>query len=84
MASERRDVRKRAEVFQKVRANVVENPSAAFEFEGFHRLLGVPEAAARRILANLINAGVVEEVGHGRWARTWSHISRFGAVSAQP
>jgi hypothetical protein len=77
MAAERRDVIRRARVFQKVLWNVVENPRAVFEFDGFRALLDVPEPAARRILANLITAGLLEEVARGRWARTWSHIFKL-------
>jgi hypothetical protein len=82
MAAERRDLLKRAQVFQKVLCNVVKNPRAMFEFDGFRALLDVPESAARRILANLVNAGVLEEVAHGTWARTWSHVFRLSTPSA--
>lgn len=71
---ERRDPARRDAVFQRLLRNVVENRTASFTFQGFRDLLGVPEAAARRILDRLVRAGVLAEVQHGVWARTWSHI----------
>jgi DNA-binding IclR family transcriptional regulator len=72
--TERRDLAKRAAVFQRILRNVVANPTANFTFQGFRDLLGVPEAAARRILDSLVTAGLVAEVQRGVWARTWSQV----------
>jgi Fic family protein len=74
MTNERRDVARRGEVFQHILHDVVENRTARFTFQGFRDLLGVPEAAARRILNRLVTAGVLAEGQSGVWVRTWSHV----------
>ena len=74
MPAERRNLTKRAEVFQRILRHVVENPAANFTFQAFQDLLAVPEAAARRILQVLVRAGLVAEVQRGVWARTWPNV----------
>jgi hypothetical protein len=84
MAAERRDAVRRRQVFQKVVSHVVENPKAAFNFDGFRSLLGVPEPAARRILGNLVSAGVVAEIERGLWTRTWSDVCARRSAAGEP
>jgi DNA-binding IclR family transcriptional regulator len=61
-------------VFQRILRNVVENPGASFTLQEFQQLLGVPEATTRRILDDLVTAGLLAKGPHGLWARTWSHV----------
>lgn len=71
MGRERRNLTKRADVFQRVVQDVVANPDACFTRESFRARLEVPDAAAERILGNLISAGVLAEREKGVWVRTW-------------
>lgn len=74
MTSGRRDSTRRAVVFQKIVQNVVNNPASQFTLQRFRELIGVPEAAARGIIARLVSAGLIAEVERGVWARTWSSL----------
>jgi hypothetical protein len=71
---ERRNLVIRGQVFERVLRHVVENPHARFTFRRFQRMLDVPDAAAQRILTNLISAGVVVESERDVWSRTWSDV----------
>ena len=73
MTNQRHDAVKRVEVFEKVLHHVIENPGASFDFPTFRALLDVAEPTAHRILSTLVDAGLVNEVGRGTWARTWAH-----------
>ena len=73
---ERRNQTTRAAVFERIVSNIVDDPAARFTFRSFHELLGVPEAAARRILDKLMSAGLIAEVERGVWARTWAQVHR--------
>jgi Fic family protein len=73
---ERRDPKRRAEVFARVVQNVVNNPHARFTVQAFQSVLGVPEAAARHILQTLVSVGILAEVDRGVWARTWAGVLR--------
>ena len=78
MTNQRRDAVKRADVFEKVLHHVIENPGASFDLPAFRALLDVAEPTAHRILATLVDAGVVNEVGRGTWARTWADTVKGG------
>jgi Fic family protein len=79
---ERRNRTNRAAVFERILSDVVDNPAASFTFRSFQELLGVPEAAARRILETLVTAGLMAEVERGVWARTWSQVHRRRLANA--
>jgi len=67
---DRRNYARRGEVIDRIVYCVVRNPSARFTFKRFRAMLGVPDAAARRILSRLTSTGLVVEVERGIWARS--------------
>ena len=69
MPEERRNVKTRAAVVQRVIDGVVQNPSVMLSVPTLQQWLGVPVDAARRILDRLASSGLVTEVQRGVWAR---------------
>lgn len=69
MVEDRRNYARRGEVIRRIVDSVVQNPGARFTFPRFRAMLGVPEEAARRILAYLASSGLVVEIERGVWAR---------------
>ena len=67
---ERRNIRERAAVVQKLINSVVDNPSATLTVDTLQASLGVPRQAAERILGKLAASGLVREVQHGVWVRS--------------
>jgi len=77
MAGERRNVRTRAAIVQRVIDGVVQNPSVTLTVNSLQTWLGVPLEAAQRILSRLASSGLVREVQRGVWARgTWPGAQR--------
>lgn len=66
---ERRNVRNRAAIVQRVIDGIVQNPSVTLTLNTLQQWLGVPKEAAERILQRLISSGLVKEVQKGVWAR---------------
>ena len=66
---ERRNVRSRAAIVQRVIDGIVQNPSVTLTLNTLQQWLGVPKEAAERILQRLISSGLVKEVQKGVWAR---------------
>lgn len=66
---ERRNVRNRAAIVQRVIDGIVQNPSVTLSLNTLQQWLGVPKEAAERILDRLISSGLVKEVQKGVWAR---------------
>lgn len=66
---ERRNVKHRAAIVQRVIDGVVQNPSVTLTLNTLQQWLGVPREAAERILQRLISSGLVREVQKGVWAR---------------
>lgn len=66
---ERRNVRNRAAIVQRVIDGIVQNPSVTLSLNTMQQWLGVPKEAAERILDRLISSGLVKEVQKGVWAR---------------
>ena len=66
---ERRDIRNRAAVVQRVISGIVQNPSVTLTVSTLQQWLGVPVDAAQRILERLTSSGLVKEVERGVWAR---------------
>lgn len=66
---ERRNVRHRAAVVQKLVNSVIDNPSVTLTVDTLRAWLGVPVDAAERILGRLAASGLVREVQHGVWVR---------------
>jgi hypothetical protein len=76
MGSERRDVRHRAAIVQRVIEGVVQNPSVTLTVNTLQQWLGIPVDAAQRILDRLVSSGLVREVQRGVCAR--------GSIGAGP
>ena len=75
--AERRDIRARAAVVQRVINGVVQNPSVTLTVETLQKWLNIPLEAAQRILDRLASSGQVREVQKGVWARgTWPGAQR--------
>ena len=65
METERRDIKGRAAVVQRVIDGVVQNPSVTLTVTTMQQWLGVPDDAAERILDRLASSGLVREVQKG-------------------
>ena len=77
MEAERRDIKGRAAVVQRVIDGVVQNPSVTLTVHTLQQWLGVPDEAAARILDRLASSGLVREVQKGVWARgSWPGAQR--------
>ena len=70
MAIERRDKRRRTDVIHLVVDQIVRMPDSRVTIESLKDFLNIPEDGARRIIANLVKAGLMYEVSTGVWART--------------
>ena len=73
---ERRDLKNRAAVVQRVVNGIVQNPSVTLTVNTLQQWLGVPADAAHRILDRLASSGLVRELQRGVWAR--------GPLGAEP
>jgi len=72
MEKERRDIKLRAAIVQRIIQGVVQNPSVTLTVQSLQAWLGLPIEAAQRILGRLASSGLVREVQRGVWARgTW-------------
>jgi hypothetical protein len=77
MGEERRNIRNRAAVVQRVIDGIVQNPSVTLTVNTMQAWLGVPLDAAQRILDRLASSGLVREVQKGVWARgSWPGAQR--------
>ena len=77
MGEERRNVRTRSALVQRVIDGVIQNPSVTLTVRTLQEWLGVPFEAAQRILQRLASSGLVQEVKRGVWARgTWPGAQR--------
>jgi hypothetical protein len=77
MGEERRNIRARAAVVQRVIDGIVQNPSVTLTVNTLQTWLGVPFEAAERILNRLASSGLVREVQKGVWARgNWPGAER--------
>ncbi len=77
MDAERRDVKGRAAVVQRVIDGIVQNPSVTLTVNTMQQWLGVPGDAAERILGRLASSGLVREVQKGVWTRgSWPGTQR--------
>jgi hypothetical protein len=73
---ERRDLKHRAAVVQRVIDGIVQNPSVTLTACTLQQWLGVPADAAGRILDRLASSGLVKELQKGVWTR--------GSLGAEP
>jgi DNA-binding IscR family transcriptional regulator len=64
---ERRNMRERRALVQRLIKGVLQNPSLTLSVETLQAWLNVPVDAAERILTNLVSAGLVREVRSGVW-----------------
>jgi hypothetical protein len=77
MQEERRNIKVRAAVVQRVIDNIVQNPSVTLSVNTLQTWLDVPLDAAQRILQRLASSGLVREVQRGVWTRgTWPGAQR--------
>jgi hypothetical protein len=77
MGEERRNIKSRAAVVQRVIDGIVQNPSVTLSVNTLQTWLGVPIDAAQRILDRLASSGLVREVQKGVWARgSWPGAQR--------
>jgi hypothetical protein len=77
MGEERRNIKNRAAVVQRVIDGIVQNPSVTLSVNTLQTWLGVPVDAAQRILDRLASSGLVREVQKGVWARgSWPGAQR--------
>jgi hypothetical protein len=77
MGEERRNIKSRAAVVQRVIDGIVQNPSVTLTVNTLQTWLGVPMDAAQRILDRLASSGLVREVQKGVWARgSWPGAQR--------
>ena len=77
MGEERRNIKSRAAVVQRVIDGIVQNPSVTLSVNTLQTWLGVPVDAAQRILDRLASSGLVREVQKGVWARgSWPGAQR--------
>ena len=77
MEGERRNIKARAAVVQRVIDGIVQNPSVTLTVNTLQTWLDVPIDAAERILDRLASSGLVREVQKGVWARgSWPGAER--------
>ncbi len=77
MSQERRNVRQRAAMLQRVIDSIVQNPSVTLSVNTLQTWLDLPIDAAQRILQRLASSGIVREVQKGVWARgSWPGAQR--------
>ena len=77
MRQERRNIRTRSALVQRVIDGVTQNPSITLSVNTLQTWLDVPFDAAQRILRRLASSGLVREVQRGVWARgTWPGAQR--------
>ncbi len=77
MGEERRNIKNRAAVVQRVIDGIVQNPSVTLTVNTLQTWLGVPMDAAQRIIDRLASSGLVREVQKGVWARgSWPGAQR--------
>jgi hypothetical protein len=69
MSEERRDLRRRAAIVQRIIDGVVQNPSVTLTANTLEQWLGVPGEAAQRILGRLGSSGLMREIQKGVWTR---------------
>jgi hypothetical protein len=69
MGQERRNVRHRAAIVQRVIDGIIQNPSVTLTVKTMQQWLDVPMEAAERILNRLASSGLVKEVQTGTWVR---------------
>jgi|KBSMisStandDraft_5_1062788.scaffolds.fasta_scaffold150108_3 predicted transcriptional regulator len=86
MAIERRDKRRRLEVIRLVVDQIVHNPESSVTIQNLRDFLNIPDDAARRIIDNLVKAGLMYEMRPGVWARRYGeplsgeHVANYIAV----
>ncbi len=78
MREERRNIKARAAVVQRVIDDVIQNPSVTLTVTTMQAWLDLPFEAAQRILQRLASSGLVREVQRGVFTRcTWPGAERM-------
>jgi predicted transcriptional regulator len=69
MPIDRRDKQRRADVVRLVVDQIVHTPESRVTIKNLKDLLNIPDDAAKRIVDNLVKAGLMYEVSPGVWER---------------
>jgi len=69
VAIDRRDQRRRADVIRLVVDQIVRNPESRVTIKNLEDFLNIPDDAAKRIIDNLVKAGLMYEVSPGVWTK---------------
>jgi predicted transcriptional regulator len=69
VAIDRRDGRRRADVIRLVVDQIVHNAESRVTIKNLEAFLNIPDDAAKRIIDNLVRAGLMYEVSPGVWAK---------------
>jgi predicted transcriptional regulator len=69
VAIDRRDQRRRADVIRLVVDQIVRNPESRVTIKNLEDFLNIPDDAAKRIINNLVKAGLMYEVSPGVWTK---------------
>jgi len=67
---ERRNIRRRAALVQRLVNDVIRHPGLILRAETLQKCFNVPADAAQRILHRLAASGVIRTIGNGLWIRT--------------
>ena len=65
--TERRNIRERSLVTQRLIQGIKENPSLTLTVDTLQAWLSIPHNAAQRILRKLASSGLVREIQRGIW-----------------
>jgi hypothetical protein len=66
---DRRDERRRADVIRLVVDQIIHNPASRVTIKNLEAFLNIPDDAAKRIIDNLVRAGLMYEVSPGVWTQ---------------
>lgn len=77
MRDDRRNIRQRAALVQRLTSGIVENPSVTLTIATLQAWLGIPGDAAQRTLGRLVSSGLVREVQRGMWTPAGLHMARY-------
>jgi|RhiMethySRZTD1v2_1073278.scaffolds.fasta_scaffold1167249_1 hypothetical protein len=69
MAIDRRDERRRADVIRLVVDQIIHSPGSRVTVKNLEAFLNIPDDAAKRIIDNLVRAGLMYEVSPGVWTQ---------------
>ena len=77
-------MRRREAVIRSVVEQIVHNANAQVTIEGLKEFLKIPEDGARRIIENLVSAGILCEMPSGVWTRVLKFPSPRRPLGSSP